>query len=307
MSAPIGFVLVTHGNPEQVLFLCERLTAQFDCPPIVVHHDFGKCSLDRNSFPKNVTFVQNWSKTRWGGYGVVDGVLKALRILYKESGPDWFVLLSGADYPIKSAKAILDDLNEHEFDAYIDHRRIAYCMLPMPTNGWGNQNFIAPAWVRLAFERYMAIGFGFYKLATRLKWKRKAIYLRSDFVIRRFTPFDGTIDCYAGDFWFTANRRAANILIEDCDRNRKLAAHFRKRPNPDEAFFQTALCNARELKRSPDNRRYADWVGCVNHPRALTDADYPALLASTDHFARKLAFNPTALRVLNRMIDDGPP
>jgi hypothetical protein len=296
-------VLVTHGNAEQMQFLCEKLSVRFSQPPIVIHHDFSKTPLDKDVFPKNVTFVSDWGVTRWGSWAVVEGTLKAIRTLYQNSDPDWFVLLSGVDHPIKSAQAILDDLNSHDFDAYLDHRRITYCVLPIPEGGWGNQNFIAPSWVRLAFERYMAIGFGFYKLATRLEWKRKALYIRSNFFIKRLTPFDGSLDCYAGDFWLTANRKSAKILLEDNVTNRKLKEHFRKRPNPDEAFFQTVLCNSSSLKISTDNKRFADWTGCTNHPRWLEEQDFPALLASQDHFARKFHFDPAAIQKLDEMVD----
>lgn len=303
MKPPIGFVLVTHNNPDQTQFLCEQLTARFDRPPIVIHHDFSQTPLDPALFPANVTFVQEWLRTTWGGYSVVDAQLRALRILYKKHSPDWFVVLSGADYPINSPDFILGDLYGHDFDAYLDHRRIHYCRLPIPPEGFDDQNFISPAWVTLAFERYMAIGFGFFKLANFFKWKKKAIYLRSNFFIRRLTPFDGTLECHAGDHWLTGNRKVADTLLDDSEVNRKLIAHFRRRPNPDEGFHQTVLCNAPGLKISPDNKRFADWRGCTNHPRPLTEAEFPAILASNDHFARKFLFNPEALRKLNDSVD----
>jgi hypothetical protein len=303
MNNAIGFVVLTHSNPEQILVLCERLNELFDEPPIAIHHDFGQCPLDRSRFPRDVAFVENWSRTRWGDAGVVDGALKALRLLYEAEGPDWFVLLSGADYPIKSAQTIIADLTQGGYDAYIDHRRISRCSLPLPENGWGDQNFIHLAWVRLAFERYMAIGFGYTKLANALGWRRKAVYLRSDFFIKRLTPFNGSLHCHAGDFWFTANRKAACALLDDNETNRKIIAHFRRRPNPDEGLFQTLLCNALSLNISTDNRRFTDWRGCVNHPRILGEQDYTALLSSTDHFARKLDFNPAALKRLDRLVD----
>ena len=303
MNNAIGFVVLTHSNPDQILFLCERLNQLFEEPAIAVHHDFGQCPLDRSRLPRNVVFVENWSRTRWGGAGVVDGALKALRLLYAGEGPDWFVLLSGADYPIKNAKTILADLMQGAYDAYIDHRRISRCSLPLPTDGWGDQNYIHPAWVRLAFERYMAIGFGFTKLANALGWRRKAVYLRSDFFIRRLTPYNGSLDCHAGDFWFTANRKAARALLDDNETNRKIIAHFRKRPNPDEGMFQTLLCNAQHLSLSTDNKRFTDWRGCVNHPRTLGEQDFQAVISSTDHFARKFAFDPEALKRLDRLVD----
>jgi len=303
VKPPIGFVLTTHSNPAQILFLCEQLNARFDRPPIAIHHDFGQTPLNTAEFPANVSFVQDWLKTGWGKSTFVMGEKRAIRDLYKTADPDWFVNLSGADFPIRSARSILEELYSGPFDAYIDHRQIVYSRVPFPPEGLGAASFSHPAWITLAFERYMAIGFGFYKLATRLGWKRKAIYLRSNFLIRRFTPFDGTLKCYAGDHWYVANRKSAHALLDDSDANRKLTQHFIRRPNSDEAIFHTMLGNTPGLRLSPESKRYSDWTGCWSHPRTLTEADFPALLASGDYFARKFDFNPDLLRKLNQRVD----
>lgn len=189
MNPAIGFVLLTHNNPDQILFLCEQLTKLFDNAPIVIHHDFSQCQVNIGLFPKNVSFVEDWLTTQWGSWGIVGGKLKALRRLYADHNPDWFVVLSAADFPIKPAQSILDDLYGGGFDAYLYHRQIERCDLPIPhEKGFGNENFVHPAWERLAFERYVAIGFGFYKLATRMKWRTKAFYLRQRFPDRETDP-----------------------------------------------------------------------------------------------------------------------
>lgn len=230
------------------------------------------------------------------------GQLKATRQLYARHNPDWFVVLSGADFPVKPASFILEDLYRGRFDAYLYHRPIGPCYLPLPPEGFGEENFVHPAWERLAFERYVAIGFGFYKLATRLRWRTKALYLRQRFLIERFTPFDGTVQCYAGDYWLTGNRATAEALLEDSEQNRRLIDHFQRRPNPDEGFPHTLLGNT-DLRISTDNRRFTDWTGQINHPRTLTVADFPRIRESSAHFARKFAFEPEELLELSLSLD----
>jgi hypothetical protein len=259
--------------------------------------------MHTGSFPANVSFVGNPVHTRWGGFGYVEGALRALRLLYQAADPDWFMLISASGYPIKTCDCILTDLHSGGYDAYIDHRLIEYSRSPIPREGFGATSFNHPGWKTLAFERYMAIGFGFYKLGTFFDWEKKAFYLRSEALIRRLTPFDGSLQCYAGDHWFTANRKVAGVLLEDNESNRKLRRHFSRRPNPSEAYYQTVLLNAPGLKISNNNMRFADWTGCKNHPRVLGEADYPALLASDGHFARKFEFDPEALLRLNHLVD----
>jgi hypothetical protein len=303
VKPPIGFVLISHANPAQIRFLCEQLTARFDRPPIAIHHDFFQTPMHTGSFPANVSFVRNPVRTKWGGFDYVEGALRALRLLYANDDPDWFVLLSAADYPIKTCDSVLNDLYSGAYDAYVDHRLIEYSRSPIPREGFSAAAFNHPGWKTLAFERYMAIGFGFYKIGTYFNWQKKAVYLRSNALIRLFTPFDGSLQCYAGDHWYTANRKAAHTLLEDSETNRKLRAHFSRRPNPSEAYYQSVLLNTPGLKVSLDNKRFADWTDCFNHPRTLTAPDFPALLASADHFARKFEFNSEALLRLNQLVD----
>ena len=123
MKPPIGFVLVTYNSPEQTLFLCERLNAMFSNPPIVIHHDFSQSPLNTAVFPGNVRFVE-WIPTRWGSMTVIDAQLSALRLLYSEFDPDWFVTLSSTDYPIQTADSILHELRDSPFDAYMDSRPV---------------------------------------------------------------------------------------------------------------------------------------------------------------------------------------
>jgi hypothetical protein len=302
MKSGLGFVLITHSNPEQILFLCKRLTSGFNAAPIAIHHDFGKVELDKEAFPENVSFVEDWIPTRWGRFSIVDATLRALRTLYRDNDPDWFIVLSGSDYPIKTADAVLDDLGKSGFDAHLDYREVHYSKVRRPPD-YGDYCYSHSAWVREPYNRYMAVGLGFFKLATRFKWKRDAFYLRWHVLVKLFTPFRGGIKCFAGDFWLTGNRKVATVLLKDSNLVRTMTAHFRKRPIPDEGYLHTVLLNTPGIKVSPDNKRYTDWSGCVGHPKWLKESDFPELLVSQDYFARKFEFNPELFQKLDRMID----
>jgi len=275
----------------------------FGEPPIAIHHDFGQCELDMRDFPSNVSFVDKWVATNWGGWGIVEGARRAIRLLYNNADPDWFVLLSGSDYPTKPAGYILDALSGQDYDVYLDNRLIDNGAPAEMAEVWGRSNHSHPAWKRMAFDRYKVVQVQTRKLTARLKWEYKTAYIHSDYFIKKLTPFNNGIECYAGDLWFTANRKAANILLANDTLNLELIEHFSKCKIPDEAFFHTVLCNHSELNICSDNKRFSDWTGCLYHPRTLTESDFPALLASSDHFARKFDFDPHYLRTLDKMVD----
>lgn len=62
----IGVAILSYNEPAQLLYLTKVLTAMFNQPPIVCHHNFDQCSLHRDSFPPNVRFVRPHVRTRWG-------------------------------------------------------------------------------------------------------------------------------------------------------------------------------------------------------------------------------------------------
>ena len=52
--------------------------------------------------------------------------LRAFSLLRKHDRPDWFVLLSGSDYPVRRADEIVADLSNTNYDAYLDNRELLY-------------------------------------------------------------------------------------------------------------------------------------------------------------------------------------
>ena len=302
MKPPIGFVLVTYNAPEQTLFLCERLNVMFGNPPVVIHHDFSKTPLNTAVFPKNVQFIEQWVRTGWGSLAVIDAQLLALRRLYETSDPDWFVPLSSTDYPIQTADVIMRDLYEGGFDAYMDSRRLENLGRLVRNEGLGELSFRHPIWPQLGYNRYVAIPVFTSKMAGRLHLAYETFCLPFPFLVRRFTPFKNSIEGYGGDSWFTANRRVAHLLLDETPLWRQLHEHYGKRIIPEESFYHTLLCNSPGFKISPDNKRYTDWKGCYAHPRTLGRDDFPRLLSSTHHFARKFAFDPETLRKLDEEV-----
>ena len=64
----LGFALVTHSPPQQTAYLCHKLSALFDHPPIAIHHDFSKCPTPA-TLPAQTRIVKDWVTTRWGRHG----------------------------------------------------------------------------------------------------------------------------------------------------------------------------------------------------------------------------------------------
>ena len=196
----LGFVILSHRCPEQTRRLIDRLVTMFDGPPISCHHDFSKSHLDVRDLPDTFRLVQPHWKTGWGEFSLIEATLLALRLLYQtDQPPDWFALLSGADYPIKPAEKILEDLQTTSADALIRYRVI---------NGSAQKH----TWERQCLRRYLRrrwqlrLGkppLGFEK-TSRLPWRLSGLRL----------PFSRKFRCFAGSQFFTANARCAEHLLD---------------------------------------------------------------------------------------------
>jgi len=288
MAPTVGFIMVTYNKPHQILRLVTTLNRMFDRPPIVSHHDFSKCDLPLATFPENFAVVRPHEITGWGIFSVVEGMLRALKLMYESPNPpDWFMLISAADYPIKPADRILSDLVTGDYDAYIDYEEVVY-----------NQG---REWLRTCYERYCVAKFRLTYPNRKLGLTKRTITLKNPLLAQPFVPFSKNLRCFAGSHWFSANRQAAEYLLEFHRTKTALADHYRwlescgdmKSYNqlviPDESYYQTVLCNAPNLKVQNKDFRYIDWSSPIpgDRPKTLLMADLPDLLNSPAHFARK--------------------
>lgn len=303
MTPLVGFIIVTYSQPQQLLYLCHRLGSMFGDPPIAVHHDFSQCDLDIREFPANVSFVKQWVRTGWGSISVVDAQLAAMRLLYEKADPDWCVNLSGSDYPIQTGDQIMHDLRKTTVDAFLMLKPVVDRGEPFINAGLGELAFDHPRYSQSAFNRYIAIQLLSQRLARKLKQPREAWVLRSKFLIKLRTPFKDDLCCFGGDAWFTVNRRVVQTFLQQTPLWQSLYEHFRSRSMPEESFYHTLIGNTLGVQVSSDNLRYADWRGCYAHPRVLGRQDFPSLLHSTKHFARKFPFDPSLLAELDRVVE----
>jgi hypothetical protein len=290
MSHKVGFLLVTHNKPHQFVRLVDTLNRMFDYPPIACHHNFSISSLPLEQLPPNIKFVHPHVKTRWGKFSTIEAELKALELMYESpDSPDWFILLSGSDYPIKSADTILHALTSSPYDVCMHHELVDYKALESN-------------WQKLGYQRYCIVRGWVPSLDENLKPKKHFITLiEHPSLTKFFIPFSEDFPCFVGDHFFCANRDAAKYLLDFHRSNPKLATYYQKSTIfPTESYYQTIFCNSPHLKVENNNWRYIDWSTKDAHPKILLLEDLPQIQASTAHFARKFDIDEDA-KVLDEL------
>lgn len=280
-SNSIGFILLTHTNPQQIYRLINTLNRMFNYPLIVCHHDFSKCDLSVDTLSKNVLVVRPHLQTEWAKFTLVEATVQALQLMYEvPDAPDWFVLLSEADYPIKTARQILDDLASNPYDAYIQYEPITYKIYKSDLT----PNML---WLKNSYQRYCTKSFSFNLSKKYFAQLNLEVRLEHPLLTKAFLPFSNKLACFSGSQWFCANRKAAKYIIDFHSQKNALTLYYSNLKYTDESYFQTILANAPNLKLKNDRRRYIDWSTGGTHPKVLLMEDLPNLIASSAHFARK--------------------
>lgn len=288
----IGFILLTHSDAEQVLALCRILSDLYGDPPIVCHHDFSQCALDLKRFPSNVRFVTPHLPTFWGCFSIVPATLAAIRLLMEgDRAPDWFYLLSGSDYPCAEPARVVHFLDQSSCDVFIDHREINWTNAHQNSKSTSATGFNRASYPALAYRRYCAVAVP--RPSRQEPWRLPPVgrsHLSHPAWRAVFpSPFSNSFRCYAGEHWFTANRKAAQVLLTVTAQSARLLSHLRTRESPEECFYHSIFGNA-EMSLNSDNLRFIDWPSPdAWHPSILGLEHLEQIQRSTAHFARKVA------------------
>lgn len=304
MPSPLGFLVLSHAAPEQLVHLVATLNRLYDHPAIAIHHDFSQTTVDTARFSDNVAFVEPSLKTKWSDVACIYAVLAALKLLYRRGSPEWFTLLSAADYPVMSSDSVIAELQQSPFDLYLDHQLAELSPEPIESPAHSCMGTHPVEWRRMVYDRYISKEFRYPSFTKRLTYTHRQIIIRSRLLLSPFQPFSPTWKCYAGDFWFTGNGRVADILMTAAEDHRRTFEHFKERLCPEEAVHHTILANQPDLRICRDNKRYTNWQGQVSHPRAIEMEDLESIRDLRSHFARKFSPDGSAsvIAEIDRML-----
>lgn len=264
----VAFLILAHKNPEQV----NRLIKSLEHPSVKVYvHADKKSGWLNEATDSSATLIKNNVAVYWGDYTPVEATLNGMKeIIASQPDFDYFILLSGQDYPIKPIEELLQFLKKNKGKEFIEST-------PVNEQGWKeamgryqyyhyrrNKNFWV--WMIIAGIRY------FMKLTG----------------FRRKPP----MPVWAGSQWFIISRQACEYILNYTERYPDYVSFMQKSNFVDEMFFQTILLNAPfKEKCVQNNLRYIDW-GHVHgkktrSPKVLQSEDWEKIQASNAFFARK--------------------
>lgn len=277
----ICYLILAHDNYPHLSRMINALNED-DCT-FYIHID-KKAKEAYIPTSANVSVIPRHININWGGYTMIDATLALLQHGIKYShDADYFILISGADYPIRP-KSFLYNLLE-EGKEYID-----IAPVPVPFKPLERYEYYYFDYNRRNLKHYNPY-FLIEVLLKKLKIKRKA-------------PFK----IYAGTQWFALTNDCVKYILRTVETDKRYEKFFRHTLVPDEAFFQTIIGNSSFAEKTASSLTYTDWA--VPHPPAIIDDRHVEFLKEHiefndeygqrfPYFARK--FNDDSGRILDRI------
>jgi hypothetical protein len=277
----IAYLILAHDTPRNVSQLIAAL--RHPSHRFFVHVDAkSEMSAFAAAQADDVAFVQPRVKVYWGDFSQVEASLVLLRAAFNAPMRfDYFVLISGSDYPLYRAEdiqAFFASAREAEF--------ISTVPIPCEAAGKGPERMSA------------------FKPAgdpATLSYRLAALGARALRHSRNYRSGLGALRPLAGSSWWAITRSAAAATLEFVEREQSVVRFFRNSVCPDESFFQTVIGNSPRKGHVQRGLVFADWSGGGASPARIGHHHLP-LFADHLHpppsdpygpgiflFARKLA------------------
>lgn len=277
----ICYLVLAHDNFEHLGRMLHALNE--DGCSFYIHIDSKAKNAYIPDLPNAVVIPYHFN-INWGGYTMVEATQALLEYgMMQSDDADYFILISGADYPIRP-KSFLYDLLEKKKE-YID-----IAPVPVPFKPLERYEYYYFDYNRRNLKHYNPF-FLIEVLMKKMKIKRKA-------------PFK----IYAGTQWFALTNDCVKYILDIAKTDKRYEGFFRHTLVPDEAFFQTIIGNSPFAEKTVSSLTYTDWE--VPHPPAMIEERHVEYLK--DHiefndeygqrfpyFARK--FNDDSGTILDRI------
>lgn len=283
----VAYVVISHRNPPQVLRLVRALKE--DPQSVVfVRHDQRATALSQAEIEAaGGEAVGGEVEAGWGDWRHLRSILQCLREVAERHDPDWALIVSGQDYPLRDPSAIASDLGAATEDARLGSiRAVEHPSAP-------DDEFHLRCRYR-HYHRPRAVP-DLPLVLRPLVYTRDLPPLVGLRRLRR-TP----LRLYVSADWLTLGRRARAAVLNAAE-DPRLMDYFRRVAVPSESFFASVLMNRPDLVVDGDNRRFVSFARPkAAHPDTLTSMDLERILASGADFARKFDITVDA-EVLDRL------
>jgi len=277
----VCYLVLAHNNFAHLDRLVDALDG--DDVSFYIHIDKIVAS-DYQPKLANAEIIPERVDINWGGFSMIDATLALMRnAVAGYPDADYYILISGVDYPIRS-KVFLYDLLKKKKE-YID-----IAPVPVPYKPVERYEYYYFDFKRRNAKLYNPL------LFTEILLKKVGF--------KRNPPFK----IYAGTQWFALTADCTKYILKTVREDKRYTDFFKHTLVPDEAFFQTIIGNSPFVQNTTSSLTYTDWEVPVP-PATITEKHIDFLKIHTEfndeygqrfpYFARK--FNDESKDLLEKI------
>jgi hypothetical protein len=225
----------------------------------------------------NVKLVSQKYRVNWGSVEHLKTILFLSRMAFEECDSDYFHLITGHDFPLKSPDRLCAFFERNKGKEFLTCTK-----LPHPNWKEGGLNRI------LYYHAHSVINGKSY---TGKKIAGGFVHLQKILGIKRRFPKDFPA-LYGGGTYWSLSRECIGYIFDYLHTHPQFLKCFDYTFCAEEIFFQTIVMNS-PLKENTvnDNLRFILWEERNgNLPANLDETDYPAIAASNAMFARRFEY-----------------
>lgn len=250
----LAYLVLAHNTPNHLCKLIDALNSSNVEFFIHIDRKSDESLFQEKIHHQNVTFIRDRVSVYWGEFSTIEATLNLIReALNSQHKFDYLILISGSDYPLKSASYINDYFSQRVGTEFIN-------LVEMP-----NQE-VSKLLDRLyKYQPQTLYNNSFYRTANRilsavinnvLGWKRD------------YKKVLGNLKPYAGSQWWALSADACHYILSFVETNPKIVKFFNNTLTPDEIFFQTIIGNSQFRTKVAMNLTFTEWES-VEHPELI--------------------------------------
>jgi hypothetical protein len=244
----IAYLILAHKNPKllqksvQILSHPDvsfyiHIDAKFDLEPFAAISD------------PNIFFIQERIPVFWGEFSQTEAIFLLMQQAFAASvNYDYFILLSGSDFPLKSGQYIRDFLEKNQGCEFIT-------MAKLPTPG-------------MPLSRITTLRFPSTRPVLRFIFR---VLAKAGLAQRDYKKFLGNLEPFSGHTWWALTRRACAYIIDFNRQHPELAKFFKNTHASDEILIHTILANSPFKSQIRRHLMFEDWHSPAPHPEMIND------------------------------------
>jgi hypothetical protein len=246
----IAYLLFAYKNPQLI-----RRTVQYlagEEASFFVHID-RKVPLQPFEIlrAENVVFTEERIAVHWAEFTGVEAILALIRQALASPQPhDYFVLLSGSEFPLRSRQYIHRFFERNRGQEFISMKK-------MPAPG-------------KPIERLNTLRFPSTRPVLRFLFRALA---KAGLARRDYRRAFGRLEPYSGITWWALTREACQYVSDFTAREPALADFCRNLHAPEETYIQTIIGNSPFGARQRRSLVYEEWLprGRREHPEMISE------------------------------------